>query len=364
MDAWEQFLVDGRCPSKAIRDTVRQSWERCSQLGVAPDRNRAPMLYTEDSLRQLVSNLPELAEAARAVCVRARDFLAESGTIMVITDPEGVIIHAEGNPNTIEAAGDISLIPGGQWQEGVAGTNAIGTALEAQGPVQIHGAEHFCEGIKKWTCSATVVEDPFDRRILGVVDISGPQSTYDPHCLALAVSTAAAIQEQILKQAMEKRASLLDKVIGRFTSRPSEGLILFDDRGRLVNANADAATALERQGVLPRESHAEIARFSDNRLYDRAGQELSMVSPDWVTPVVEGACQLGTVLVVPDGERSSSRQRRAGVGRGRPPYQFEWIRELCPSLGGTLDKAQRLARHNVSVLIRGETGVGKEVMAR
>ena len=36
-------------------------------------------------------------------------------------------------------------------------------------PTLVHAAEHFCEGIKRWTCAAAPVFQPGTERIIGVV---------------------------------------------------------------------------------------------------------------------------------------------------------------------------------------------------
>ncbi|MFP3693735.1 GAF domain-containing protein, partial [Burkholderia sp. SIMBA_048] len=71
-----------------------------------------------------------------------------------------MILEHAGDARIMEPAGEIHLVPGCTWNELSSGTNAIGTALALQQPVQIHGSEHFCAGIKRWTCSATVIRDP------------------------------------------------------------------------------------------------------------------------------------------------------------------------------------------------------------
>ena len=91
---------------------------------------------------------------------QVRESLSESGTIMILTDPSGVILKTEGDPATLEAAGDVRLLSGVSWDELSSGTNAIGTALSLKEPVQIHATEHFCAGIKPWSCSAAVLRDP------------------------------------------------------------------------------------------------------------------------------------------------------------------------------------------------------------
>src|SRR6266849_4804875 len=102
----------------------------------------------------------DLIDASVPVMQQARDFLSESGTMMILTEPTGVILETEGDQATLDAAQDVRLVSGANWNELACGTNAIGTALSARQPVQVHAAEHFCAGIKPWTCSATVVKVP------------------------------------------------------------------------------------------------------------------------------------------------------------------------------------------------------------
>src|SRR5262249_57680849 len=98
---------------------------------------------------------------------------------------------------------------GGTWGEVDWGTKAIGTALSIQGPVQVHGAEHFCSGIKPWTCSATVIRDPIDGGILGVLDVSGQRDSFSRHVLSLAVIAAGRIEVELARREAELRHRLV-----------------------------------------------------------------------------------------------------------------------------------------------------------
>lgn len=364
MEAWQRFVTDGVLPPRSIRTLVEESWSRCAGQGVDPTRRAAPVQTTEDALSRLCERNRDFIVAARQVCAQAREFLAESGTIMVVTDAEGVILHVEGDPSTVDAAQEIQLAPGGNWDEGVAGTNAIGTALAACQPVQIHAAEHFCEGIKRWTCSATVIEDPFDRGVLGAIDISGLRSTYDPHCLALAVTTASRIAERLMRLALERRAKLLDATLLRFVGGTRDGLIVFDDRGRLVKVNEYAGPALLARGVQAEGPEGPIiASLRDNRLVDAAGRPLDTVRPEWTETVLDGREALGTLVIIP--QPGPPRRTTTSPPAQTPRHPgFEAILAASPAMAEQVERARRLAGLPVPVLLLGETGTGKEVFAR
>jgi len=361
MEAWEWFLTEHKAPRNSIRRLIEDSWRRSVGQGVDPFRGAAPLMQREEDLQGLHRRNRELASAAKPIAAQAKRFLAESGTIMVITDPGGVIMHTEGDAATRGAAREIHLAPGGDWSEASVGTNAIGTALAVRGPVQIHAAEHFCEGIKQWTCSATVIEDPFDGEVRGIVDISGLKSTFDPHCLALAVATAGRITECLRQASLERRARLLEATVGRFYGRQSDALMVFDHQGRIVKANEEASSALRARGVELHEG-GPLVVLRDNHLVDLEGQRLDSFDEDRVVPVVEGGDRLGTLLVLPvarqTGGSAAPRQQR------QPSSPFEGILRASPSLATQVEKAERLADLPAPVLLQGETGVGKEVFAR
>ena len=138
-----------------------------------------------------------------------RDFLSESGTIMILADPTGTILETAGDPATVDSAWNIRLVTGANWNEGACGTNAIGTALSIGDSVQVHAAEHFCSGIKPWTCSASVIRDPVDGEIIGVLDVSGQKDSFTRHCLSLAVIAAGRIEGELARREEEQRHHLL-----------------------------------------------------------------------------------------------------------------------------------------------------------
>ena len=246
MAAWEQFLRGRELPPHAVRDVIEGSWERCTSSGVDPERSQAAAPLPEEALATLQHAHRDLIGASVSITEQARDFLSQSGTIMILTDPTGVILETVGDPATVEAARDIRLEAGADWDERACGTNAIGTALSILGPVQVHGAEHFCSGIKPWTCSATVIRDPIHGEVLGVLDVSGQRDSFSRHCLSLAVIAAGRIEGELARREMELQHRLLQAGLGRPSSG---GLILFDRKGRLVEIDPHAARSLRTMGV-------------------------------------------------------------------------------------------------------------------
>ena len=178
----------------------------------------------------------DLILAAAGVLAEAAELLAGSRSIMILTDATGVVLDAVGDRRTLEQGQDIHLTQGGAWGEDVIGTNGIGTALATGRPAQVHAAEHFCEGIKGWTCAGAPIFEPGTTEILGVVDISGPPSTYQQNNLTLAVTTARQIEAALGERSARERMRLLEVCLKEISGSGAAGLMALDRVGRLVHA--------------------------------------------------------------------------------------------------------------------------------
>jgi transcriptional regulator of acetoin/glycerol metabolism len=297
---------------------------------------------------------------------QASQFLRESGTVMVLTDPEGVILWMEGDDRAKDKGMGIQLVPGGLWDENRTGTNAIGTALALGQSVQISADEHFCETIKRWTCSACVIRDPYDGTVVGVLDISGLDGSHNTHCLALAVTGAGRIESRLSTLEMEKRARLLDATFGRSGRWANDGLVIFDRRGRMVRANEDAGVFLSGLGMdLQVCQSLDIVLAKDGT----PPQALpSWLKRDWLEPVVEKNERLGTVLAIPMPNRRRvvmPKALEATLDDGPDDGDvFSGIVGNSLALNKVKSRARQLSKLSVPVLLLGPTGAGKEVFAR
>src|SRR5439155_7231272 len=249
MAAWDRFLRGTEMPPNAVRSVIETSWSRCLSARVDPGRSRAETPAQEEDLRRLQPRHRDLIDASVPVMQQARDFLSESGTMMILTDATGVILETEGDQSALDAAQDVRLVSGADWNELACGTNAIGTALSVRQPVQIHAAEHFCAGIKPWTCSATVVQDPASGEILGALDVSGLSGTFHRQWLALAVVAAGRIEASLAAREMGLQHHLLEAGLRRLSKTAPGGLIFFDGKGRLVKIDAAADRSLAAMGI-------------------------------------------------------------------------------------------------------------------
>ena len=222
-------LLSGDRPPLDPRRLVARSWLRVQAQGVDPDRRDPPGPLDASQVEQrrirspLLQVLPALRAALTAVAEDARH-------VMVVTDADGVLLWREGSTRVRHRADALGFTEGARWTEGAVGTNAIGTALAEDAPVQIFSAEHFVRTHHGWTCTACPVHDPRSGELLGVVDVSGPAETVHPTTVAL-VSTAVKLAEAGLWRFHEHRLDALRSVaVPALASGSGPGLVV-DDHG-------------------------------------------------------------------------------------------------------------------------------------
>jgi signal transduction histidine kinase len=226
--AWEQFVEEGSL--SAVRSPVADSWQRSLAAGIDPGGTRlAPVLAGADDASERWETHP-LGMAAPLIRDCLAEIADESGHLIVVSDADGMLLWIEGNARVrMDAADSINFAEGTLWSEQGAGTNAIGTAMAADHALQIFAGEHFNEVVQRWTCSAAPVHDPEDGRLLGIIDITGLAKTAHPHSLAVAETTARAVESHL-------RLALRDRD-ARLRSRHEKRIAASGDRSALVTAS-------------------------------------------------------------------------------------------------------------------------------
>ncbi|WP_236700732.1 helix-turn-helix domain-containing protein [Allosalinactinospora lopnorensis] len=191
-----EATFSGGVPPARPRPVIADSWERVRRLGIDPDRRApAPVLRKEEiEQRRNTSPLLELLPMLRSSLVSVAE---DAGHVMLITDEKGRILWREG-PSSVRRIGDgLGLVEGAAWEESVAGTNGIGTALVVDRPLQVYSAEHYLRGLHPLTCSCAPIHDPRDGKLVGAIDLSGAAVTAHPSTLGLVNATAQLAESQL-----------------------------------------------------------------------------------------------------------------------------------------------------------------------
>jgi signal transduction histidine kinase len=169
-----EFLTTGILTLRTPRPIILNSWQRCNVLQVNPARRYAPLAVARESQLQNLREANEiLVRATRSVMDHLTDFLAASGYVVVLSDARGRLLDVVGDATIRRRLARIDFVPGGDWSEAAAGTNAIGTALADGHGVQLMAAEHYCDGWQDLTCTAAPIRHPFTGEVMGILDVTG-----------------------------------------------------------------------------------------------------------------------------------------------------------------------------------------------
>ncbi len=224
--AHELFVAGDPAAGAPMRSVVTDSWRRSAvALPGGPDAT-APIDITDDDLESYRAAHP----LARVLPI-FRDLLgglAEDGEhLMAVCDAYGRLLWVEGTASVLRGAERMNFVPGARWDEAHAGTNAPGTALAIDHPLQIFATEHFSRSVQRWTCAAAPIHDPATGRLLGAIDVTGGDHLANPHSLALVRATALAAEAYLRGQVSTAATAGSVVALGR-----NEVLLTFEGRRR------------------------------------------------------------------------------------------------------------------------------------
>jgi signal transduction histidine kinase len=300
--AWGEFLENGTSPS-AVREIVADSWKRSQEHHIPVERSET-LLAPEAELIQRRTENSELIQAAQPALEQARMLLADAGSMVILTDPSGFIIDTAGDARTIDTARLIHLEQGGRWAEADIGTNAIGTVIAALQPVQIHGGEHFCSEVQRWTCAATPVWHPTTREFLGILDISGSAKNFNPQSLAFACAVGRQIENAIAHSLKDEHERLLRYSLSKRSDWLSEDILVIDRCGMIVHATGAALRVVEQrnQGLI---RNGRISSLGKGPVMGWPASLTQLVPGSTAEFVVDYNRVIGAILVVHGTPRKS-----------------------------------------------------------
>jgi PAS domain S-box-containing protein len=183
------------------------------------------------------------------------------GFLVCLSDHQGVLLDILGDREALKGARVASFVTGASWAEKTVGTNAVGTPLYLDRPIQIARSEHYCLFFHQWAGSGAPIHDP-SGGIAGGLCITGPYEKVHAHTLGMVVTAVGTIENQ-LKVAENMNALVVaDNYKNTIIESISEGLMAFDTKGTVTHVNEIVASAfgLRKTDILNQKFDAIIPR--------------------------------------------------------------------------------------------------------
>jgi transcriptional regulator of acetoin/glycerol metabolism len=352
---------------------VLRSWKRSlAEFGVEPSGARELRVLDSAAVRERQDAFGDRLDLARAEMENLYQQIAGSGYAILLTDSEGTVISHVLDPALRSEFQRAGLWLGADWSEEHEGTNGIGTALKERRSITIHGDDHFRSQHIALSCSGAPILDPYGR-LLAVLDASSARTRdtreSQRHTLAL-VSMSA----RLLENCNFLREFRNDWVL-RFHSRPeyvgllNEAILAIGDDGRILAANPSALAQLEfdEGSQLVGRMIQEVLFLDMETLGRRARTQSATVSPirelgkgmRFFAMIRAPATSVGTQTC-----RSRDELPKPAENAVAEVLTLEDLAGRDKRMSHNVRCAAKVVDKRVPILLCGETGTGKEVMAR
>ncbi|WP_428776351.1 sigma-54-dependent Fis family transcriptional regulator, partial [Vibrio sp.] len=306
------------------RDWLSTSWHRSREAGLTPRRLPQDTRLSQASLKGRQASATALIAAVEKMALPLfNQMFARTDSRLILTDTEGVILKAWGQQRFEEKLTAIALGPGSCWQEKLKGTNAIGTALVEAKPVCVMGDEHFIQRHRFISCSASPLFD-HQGHLVGILDITSEQQRHDVATQVLVQNMVQLVENQMLSSIPHGSIRLDLAWEESLLNSGWQGIVIADANGEVLAQNQVASQLLAERNVVG---------CSLDDLLGNLHQSNELV---FATRYLE------------------KKQRRAKVvtpscdlHHGDSTIEHAW------------QQANRVIDKGISLLIHGETGVGK-----
>ncbi|MED1646454.1 Fis family transcriptional regulator [Brevibacillus agri] len=250
-----------------------ESWQRCQEQSIHPLSNRTAITLSREEIEAFWQG-DSLQRILKPLLLKLKDASMDSGHLVTFCNAAGDIVHLDGDLSLMLKAEDMNFVLGSSWAENRAGTNAIGTSLVTGSPVQVFAAEHFCQEVQKWTCSAAPIRDPATRDILGVFNLTGLWRVYHPHSLSAVISARQTVESCLRNQLEQERFRLTERFSQLVSSVVGSPFLVLDRGGKVINAS----NMLYEQGWI--DNQQNLIGAPPNVRVERAGSDRRQAADD------------------------------------------------------------------------------------
>ena len=345
----------GTVPSNLLAVEIYESWLRCVALGLDSTRPPSIDLASPKVLRSEQEQRVLLRGLALAEMRTLHDQIAGSNFLIAFATPEGMLLDIVADQSFANTSEARNIRPGSLWSEALCGTNGIGTAAFLKRPVVVHGSEHYFPSFGSLTCAASPIFAP-DGSLAGILDASSDCVSRQTHTAALVCMAATQIENGLFRERHHRDILIAFHNRGEYLHTLTAGLIAVDDSGRILAANQAARILLHGLPTTPGRSFTDIfrTRFSSfmdegrlrerQRLQDEVGSSfIATIEHPNVSPML----------------RAVTKPRVSAPAVTPTPFI-----SIDPVVARIVQQTEAAAQRKMPILIRGETGTGKEQLAR
>jgi len=350
---------------------VHKSWARCVRdHGLDPSKPTPARILPAQEVRAHQQQLEHFLRAARAGMEDIYRRVADLGYMVLLTDAEGITVDYIGNPAWDDQLRKAGLYLGADWNEAHAGTCGVGTCLVERQPMTCHQTEHFDATHIALTCTTAPLFD-HSGKLTAILDVSAlrsPEARESQHLVRHLVAIYARMIEDadFLRSFRGHWILRLGSAFG-LVDVAGEVMLAFDEGGTVVGANGGARQAFAGRALGG--AISEWLHMPMDAIW-RIGNGGASAMPFAHTVLLPGGGEYHASLLAPRVRRPAATAAAAvapASPSARPGDRLPPLERIAgddPQMQKLLAQARRLVDRGIHVLVEGETGSGKEVLAR
>lgn len=340
LHTWKKFVDEGVLDSNRINERISESWHRCKQANVNPHMNKGQKILSSNIFQDQKKKSEIFLDIAIPQLQNMRKTIDELQMMALLIDPDGYVLSLSGNQQTLKRAKHINFIEGVKWTEAAVGTNAIGTALQIEEAIMISGTEHYSVASHSWSCAAAPIHND-DGKLIGVLDFSCPIEFSHPYMLGMVTSIAHAIERECSIRVHQNELHLIHRFLDVIDS--DEQVVICNHRDVIVSAS--------------KKVRERVSNWSRMKLEDLMQHGLK---PKLEVPVYSNDRMIGKCIYVKENKQGNVFSTSPFING----ITFPGVIGTSNAFQHTLEEIKLVSPTDASVYVCGETGVGKEYVAR
>ncbi|MCB8883544.1 sigma-54-dependent Fis family transcriptional regulator [Acidisoma cellulosilytica] len=337
-------------PTDLLAPDISASWSRCLDYGLDPEKPPPLTHVAVDALRHARDETGAMRPLVLAEMENLYHQIAGSNFMIAFARGDGLLLDTIADSSFGATAHATRIQPGCLWSEEDCGTNALGSVAATRRALTIHGGEHFFNRYDQLTCTAAPVFAP-DGALAGVLDASSDCRSRQQHTRALVSMAATQIENGLF------RDKYRDAIVMAFHNRAeylhtlSAGLMAFDPSGTILSVTPRARLFLQGLPASAGRRFDEVFRLPFGAFID-AGR---------LTPQSRLQDRVGSVFLA--HLEHLSPQPKTLSHKAAPATKPGFI-AADPAVITAMHQVEAAAIRGLPILISGETGTGKEQLAR
>jgi transcriptional regulator of acetoin/glycerol metabolism len=342
---------------------VVQSWLRClNDYKLDPEHKGEARILPDNVLKEHKQEAEDLLSIARFGMEDLYRRVNSMGYVLLLTDKKGVTVDFIGDEKVDRELKRAGLYIGAEWSEQNAGTCGVGACLTSGEAIVVHQTDHFDMAHTPLSCTSAPIYDVLGR-LIGVLDVSLLMSPAEKHSQALTLEVVKSCVRRI------EMANLLG-------TRKGDWILRLNRTSEFLGVDPSCAVSVAASGTISGLTHGAHKMFSN--VLQKDWRTINMIGRPFEDLFEFDFNDLPCLLnaATPGEQAIATRDGKILFAEVRAPIRLPSksavqavpkalaaIHGGDPTLAALVEKAARIVDKQISIVLEGETGVGKEYVA-